>query len=72
MSESIALKLNCDKALLKMKWESNLSFEDTLRFTIEWYKNFYDFKDCMREKSIEQNNEYCKIAKKSSISWANN
>ena len=70
--ESGLLKLNCDKALLKMKWESNLSFEDTLRFTIEWYKNFYDFKDCMREKSIEQINEYCKIAKKSSISWANN
>ena len=38
--ESGLLKLNCDKALLRMKWESNLSFEDTLRFTIEWYKDF--------------------------------
>ena len=53
-----------------MKWESNLSFEDTLRFTIEWYKDFYNSKDCMREKSIEQINEYCEIAKKHELNWA--
>ena len=34
------LKLNCDKALMLIDWKSILGFEDTLRFTIEWYKDF--------------------------------
>ena len=35
--ESTLLKLNCDKALHMLNWHSVWSFEETLRFTAEWY-----------------------------------
>ncbi len=42
--ESKLLKLNCDKALSLINWEPTLNFENTMRFTSEWYYNFYENK----------------------------
>lgn len=39
--EAGLLKLNCDKALLDLRWQPTLKFEETVRMTVEWYKNFY-------------------------------
>ena len=39
--EAKLLKLNCDKALFDLEWHSNLQFKDTIKMTVEWYKEFY-------------------------------
>ena len=42
--ESGLLRLNCEKAKLKLKWQSNLNFNQTIRFTSEWYKFYFSSK----------------------------
>ncbi len=52
--ESNLLKLNCDKALHSLNWKSCLSFEDTISFTANWYKEFYDRGDNIYDITINQ------------------
>jgi len=40
--EAGLLKLNCDKALHTLGWEATLNFEETARWTGEWYRTFYE------------------------------
>ena len=68
--ESGLLKLNCDKALAKLKWQSTLSFEETIRFTVEWYREFYESYENISNKSLNQIEEYISFAKTKSLSWA--
>lgn len=37
--EAGLLKLNCDKALLNLGWESNLSYAECMRMTGQWYRD---------------------------------
>jgi CDP-glucose 4,6-dehydratase len=37
--EAGLLKLNCDKALLQLKWESNLSYGECVEMTGGWYRD---------------------------------
>ena len=37
--EAGLLKLNCDKSLHFLGWKPTLSFEETVSFTANWYKN---------------------------------
>jgi CDP-glucose 4,6-dehydratase len=39
--ECTLLKLCCDKALAHLGWKAALHFEDTIRFTAEWYKTYH-------------------------------
>ena len=39
--EANLLKLNCDKALHELAWEPVLNFENTIKYTAEWYYEFY-------------------------------
>ena len=39
--EAGLLKLNCDKALHQLQWKPTLSFEQTAKFTSDWYSTFY-------------------------------
>lgn len=39
--ESGLLKLCCDKALADLDWKATLDFEETIRFTAEWYSKYY-------------------------------
>ena len=39
--EAGLLKLNCDKALSRLKWEPNLGYAETVRFVGDWYRGFY-------------------------------
>jgi CDP-glucose 4,6-dehydratase len=39
--EASLLKLNCDKALFHLKWESNLNYAETVRMVGDWYAAFY-------------------------------
>jgi len=52
--EAGLLKLNCDKALLYLKWECNLHYEETIRFVGEWYAAFYRKRSDMYALTLEQ------------------
>lgn len=41
MKECTLLKLCCDKALAHLQWKATLNFEETIRYTAEWYRAFY-------------------------------
>jgi CDP-glucose 4,6-dehydratase len=41
MKECTLLKLCCDKALAHLGWKATLNFEETIRYTAEWYHSFY-------------------------------
>lgn len=45
VSESNLLSLSIDKATRRLDWEPVLSFEETAKWTAEWYKGFYTGKD---------------------------
>tara|TARA_B100001123_G_C15322402_1_gene1028390 strand:- start:1944 stop:3029 length:1086 start_codon:yes stop_codon:yes gene_type:complete len=54
-NESSLLKLNCDKALKELFWQPSLTFEETAKFTIDWYlanRNKNDIKS-FTEKQID-------------------
>ena len=40
--EAGLLKLNIDKAITELSWHPTLSFEETAKWTSEWYKSYYD------------------------------
>ena len=56
--EAGLLALNCDKAKNVLDWFPVLSLHDTLKYTAEWYKNFYSNKINIIDYSIGQIDEY--------------
>lgn len=53
--ESTLLKLNCDKAEIKIGWKPKLSFEETADLTIDWYrKHYHGTKEKMFDVSLDQ------------------
>lgn len=70
--EAGLLKLNCDKALSHLHWSPTLSFQDTVRMTVDWYREYYSGNEMdMYQFSREQIVEYMSIASKKKIYWAN-
>ena len=67
--EAKLLKLNCDKAFKHLKWKANLNFKDTVRFTSEWYYDFYKSDKKAIDKTLDQILEFENIAKEKSIEW---
>ena len=45
MKECTLLKLCCDKALAHLGWKATLNFDETIRYTAEWYHRFYRGRD---------------------------
>ena len=41
LKECTLLKLCCDKALAHLGWRATLAFDETIRYTAEWYHRFY-------------------------------
>ena len=70
--EANNLKLCCDKALHFLRWQPTLSFAQTVRFTIEWYKKYYANPNVpdMGAFSEKQIQEYILLAKEKKIAWA--
>lgn len=54
LKEAGLLQLNCDKALSVLGWRSSLTFEETVRLTSEWYKDFYKDPAKAREITLAQ------------------
>jgi len=70
LSEAGLLKLNCDKALLDLNWEANLNFEQTVKMTVAWYKEFYENNQTsMSDYTISQISSYEGIAMNNGFSW---
>lgn len=57
-SESVLLKLNCDKALHHLNWQAILSFSETVRMTAEWYRSYYENPSKIRDITFSQIKEY--------------
>ena len=67
--EAKLLKLNCEKSLALLNWRSVLDYKDTIRFTSEWYKNYYTEPDSVQIKTINQIIEYEDFAKNKKLVW---
>jgi len=67
--EAGLLKLNCDKALSYLKWQANLEYKDTIKFTSEWYYDFYNSDKDILDKTIGQISEYEYMAKEKGLIW---
>jgi CDP-glucose 4,6-dehydratase len=65
--ESNLLKLNSNKARLKLKWKSILSFAETIDMVSNWYKNYYSRPQQATKITFNQIKKYEKIFKKRSI-----
>jgi len=65
--ESNLLRLNVTKAKVKLKWKSVLTFEETIKMVIDWYKNYYTNPKKISETSFNQIKKYEKFFKKRSI-----
>ncbi len=67
--EASLLKLNCDKALSYLKWQPTLDYEETVRFTGEWYYDYYVNKVDIVSKTLMQIEEYIKMARQRGRVW---
>jgi CDP-glucose 4,6-dehydratase len=67
--EAGMLKLNCDKALHYLKWKPTMNFTDTVKFTSEWYYDYYNNKEDIFSKTISQINEYETLAREKGLIW---
>jgi len=66
--EAGLLKLNCDKPLFVMKWQANLEYREVIKFTSEWYYDYYQ-KNSMFSKTLSQISEYESSAKAKKLKW---
>ena len=67
--EAGLLKLNCDKALALLKWQAVLKYQDTIKFTSEWYFDYYQNHADMMQRTVKQIDEYERAAKLKSLKW---
>ena len=73
MKECTLLKLCCDKALAQLGWKATLNFEETIRYTAEWYHCFYrggqGSPPPMLDFSLGQIAAYCNAAEQREQVW---
>ncbi|MDE2111693.1 MAG: CDP-glucose 4,6-dehydratase [Alphaproteobacteria bacterium] len=68
--EASLLKLNCDKALLMLRWEPTLALDECLNMTGEWYRRFYRDKANARALMDEQICVYASLAAQRGRIWS--
>jgi len=67
--EASLLKLNCDKALFQLKWESNLDYSETIALVGDWYTAFYHDRADMYEVTMSQITSYELAASERNRVW---
>jgi len=68
--EAGLLKLNCDKALFHLKWESNLNYHECVEFVSDWYYTFYNKENIdIYEITLSQIERYENLAIKRNLVW---
>jgi len=68
--EANLLRLNCDKAKTYLDWFPTLNFHEAVRFTAEWYKNYYENKGSVIDLTNLQIGNYVALAKERGALWA--
>jgi len=69
--EAMLLKLCCDKALAELSWQAVLPFEETVRFTSQWYQQYYDNENAdMYAFTVRQIEEYSALAGLKGLAWS--
>lgn len=63
-NEAGLLQLNCDKALHILGWQATLNFNETAKWTADWYRVYYTKStEAVLEKTTSQIKEYMDLAK---------
>ncbi len=70
--EAQLLKLSCDKALFHLDWQAVMGFQETVSFTIDWYRSWHQREQDMFIYSVDQIEQYCQLAKERGAAWSNN
>jgi CDP-glucose 4,6-dehydratase len=68
-SESGLLKLNCDKALHHLNWQTVLTFQETVRMIGEWYSSYYKEPSTIRDVTLSHIHEYETNAREKGMRW---
>ena len=70
--EAGLLKLNIDKAIKHLQWNSIWDFKNTIKMTTIWYKEYYEKKDSFKTLNLttKQIEKYCDDAKNYDLFWA--
>lgn len=68
--EATLLKLNCDKAYQYLDWTACLTFSETVQMTIDWYKNFYESPNNIKQVTLNQIDSYIESSRKAGV-WIN-
>ncbi len=70
-NEAGLLKVNCDKALFHLSWESTLTFDQCTELVGIWYNKYYNQKNLdVYELTSNQIEFYCKMATKRLVNWS--
>lgn len=67
--EANRLKLCCDRALAELDWRPVLSFSENVRFTAEWYRDYYSHGGSGLVRTSEQITAYLELAQQSGLAW---
>lgn len=59
--EATNLKLDINKAIALLGWKPKLNFQETLTFTFDWYKNYYENKEDVIVFTNKQINHFFKL-----------
>lgn len=70
MKECGLLKLCCDKALAELQWKATLDFEETMRYTADWYARYHAAGGDMWDYTQGQINAYVNAARARGLVWA--
>jgi CDP-glucose 4,6-dehydratase len=69
--ESKTLMLDSSKIKNVLKWNSTLSINDTVKYTTDWYKAYYEKIGDVEKLTLKQIEEYIKKAKELKMEWTN-
>lgn len=70
LHEAKLLQLDITKAKTQLQWLPVLNEADSIRYTVQWYKNYAAKKVNYYKFSLSQLKEYCNSAKIKNIEWA--
>lgn len=67
--EALLLKLSCDKALHNLKWSAVLQFDETVAFTVDWYRTWLQEDARLYDYALGQVDAYCQLARARGATW---
>lgn len=69
-NEAGLLKLNCDKALMHLKWLPTLSYDECIKMVGTWYATYYSNPSQITDVTDKQLQLYMTKAEKENLNWA--